>query len=561
MQHYRRNYLIVGMAILFFIVAIMVSGWQMVNRTDGQFVYIVDDAYIHMSVSKNVIEHGVWGSNSTEFSFVTSSLIYPILVSAVFLVTGTGNIWIPLLLNILAGVGVLYSTYDALVRLNIDNRISLLALIMLIIAVPLPLLTFMGMEHIFHVWFFILMLYQTAILANKERESITVRDYGILFLLAFLQTGIRYEGMFTIACVAIVFILYWRLIPAILTIIGGAIPVGLFAAYSVSKGSLWLPNSVYLKGSVGSYDGIGDFLTILRPDVVILNTLESSVIWLMTILVVLAVILSMSRWQERDTKGTSVTQIIGFLQTPENAVVLLFIGSAILHSRFVTAKFLRYEAYLIGGFIFISAWLICRILSETKGAKRTVSLIALAGVFLIPSGYNFLIRTVTLTIIPDWSNEIYSQQYQFAHMIAQELPADSAILLNDIGTTGYFTEVYFVDLLGLANIDVARARAEGLENRELTGRLIVENHATFAIIHNGIVGDLIPLDWIPVATWSVPESVILFEDSITFYGSDTEQAAILLDAVKNYEAQLPDNVIVCYVDEADCSAYLAPRQE
>ena len=43
------------------------------DKNGGQFVYTLDDPYIHMAIAKNVVRHGVWGVTPFQFSSSSSS--------------------------------------------------------------------------------------------------------------------------------------------------------------------------------------------------------------------------------------------------------------------------------------------------------------------------------------------------------------------------------------------------------------------------------------------------------------------------------------------------------
>ena len=46
------------------------------NLSGHQFIYPLDDAYIHLALSRNVAENGIWGINPNSFDSASSSILY-----------------------------------------------------------------------------------------------------------------------------------------------------------------------------------------------------------------------------------------------------------------------------------------------------------------------------------------------------------------------------------------------------------------------------------------------------------------------------------------------------
>lgn len=530
--------------------------FQIVNRMDGHFIYAIDDAYIHMAVGQNLVDHGVWGTQATGFSAATSSLLYPIMITIVYAVVGSGHDWVALVLNVVASYGVVVTFYRILQQEGASDRVTFIFLVLFVMASPIIAVAFMGMEHIFQIWFFILFIYHVSKVAAAERGTVMLRDYGWLFFLAILQTGIRYEGIFTLVCVAVVFLLRLRILPAISTLLIGSLPLVLFGVYSVSEGSLPIPNSVYLKGSVGTYNTFADYLNAIRPDVVLASTYQSSVLWLMVIVVVLGAVLAVFRWRNaHPVNGETVSWQSRLQQfwTPENVLVLLFIGNTILHNQFTHTSFLRYEAYLMGGFFLICGILLTKILKVAPlSARRRVSIavgLMLVALCLMPTYVNPALRSASALLTPDWVQDIYWQQYQFMRFMDQELPPGTVVAINDIGTTSYYTDIPYLDLYGLANVEIARAGGMYTIPAEDAWNLFEERHAEYAIVYDDWVQRLIPPGWVPVAQWSMPNYTINYGETIAFYAADSQRAETMLAGLHDYESQLPEAITVRYLAE------------
>jgi len=84
-----------------------------VRQNQGHLVYALDDGYIHMAMAKNFAQDGVWGVTRYEFSSSSSSLLWTLLLSAIYLIFGT-NESAPLVLNVIFATLLVISTHKLL---------------------------------------------------------------------------------------------------------------------------------------------------------------------------------------------------------------------------------------------------------------------------------------------------------------------------------------------------------------------------------------------------------------------------------------------------------------
>jgi len=87
-----------GVCIIYFVI--------MTSKTEGNFTYLLDDAYIHLALAKNFALHGVWGMTPHEFSSSSSSPVFTFLISLLMRIFGNSAL-IPLVINLLCAVGIL----------------------------------------------------------------------------------------------------------------------------------------------------------------------------------------------------------------------------------------------------------------------------------------------------------------------------------------------------------------------------------------------------------------------------------------------------------------------
>src|SRR6187402_792835 len=73
------------------------------RQTGGEFIYPLDDPFIHMQIARNLAFHGTWGINPQEFGSASSSLLYTVILAALFKLFAA-NVLIPFIINCAAGV-------------------------------------------------------------------------------------------------------------------------------------------------------------------------------------------------------------------------------------------------------------------------------------------------------------------------------------------------------------------------------------------------------------------------------------------------------------------------
>ena len=117
--------------------------------TDGTFTYVLDDAYIHLSLAENVAQ-GHYGLNPDEPASPSSSVLWPLVLAPFAGAEGFDRI--PLVLNLICCVLFLIALQRFLFFLagpSSDRARAGIAVLVacLVFAFNLPGLTFTGMEH------------------------------------------------------------------------------------------------------------------------------------------------------------------------------------------------------------------------------------------------------------------------------------------------------------------------------------------------------------------------------------------------------------------------------
>ena len=229
-----------------------------IHMNQGNFVYPLDDSYIHMAIAKNTVQHGVWGVTKYEFSNSTSSPLWTGLLAITYLVFGVNEIS-PIGLNLFFGTLALLILYIFVRKYVSNSAVQFAVLLTALFVTPLPSLTLTGMEHIPHIFLTIAFFYFFMILLSPTARR---RDYVILVFLSGIIPVIRYEGLILVFVVCIIFSLQRRIGYAALLGAAALLPVTLYGFWSMSRGWYFIPNGVLLKGNIPgtSFSEIANFI-------------------------------------------------------------------------------------------------------------------------------------------------------------------------------------------------------------------------------------------------------------------------------------------------------------
>jgi hypothetical protein len=237
--------LIASIAILWITVATILV--LSIRNNQGHIVYALDDAYIHMAIAKNFAQHGVWGITQYGFTSSSSSLLYTLLLSVIYFLFGVNEVT-PLILNIIFATLSICFIFYILRRNELNSLYIFIVLLSIIFFTPLPTLIFSGMEHTLQILISIPFVYLSTKILSKDKS--TFLDDVSLLVLGTLVTMIRYEGIFLIFIVCVLFIIRKRWSFSFILFIFGFLPIGIYGFISLSNEWFFLPNSVLLKGNV-----------------------------------------------------------------------------------------------------------------------------------------------------------------------------------------------------------------------------------------------------------------------------------------------------------------------
>ena len=481
-------------------------GWMwlgIAGRTGGMS-YTIDDSYIHGTLARNLAFHGVLGIVPDEFSAASSSPLWTTFLALIFRITGP-LAWIPGALATLFGLLCAERAHQLLVRLGVGPVIRCVVVLAALAYAPLLPMVSTGMEHTMHVW---AVLGLFGALASPESGKWRVTS---VFVWAAIAAGVRYESLFALPVLLLWFAWDRRWKTAIALGSGMALPVLAFAAYSMLQGGYPLPNSLMLKGNLSRAWDFRAFRVLLENQHMLVPAL------FLTAAVVTLVL---------DRRARAPWWI------PTAAL-----GMMIIHLQLAQLGwFYRYEGYLIVLSLVTAAPLFQGIAGALRSRPALAGIIAftLLAFLTLPLAWRF--QRSLGEILPAAGN-IHDQQLQMAKVI-RHLGPGARIAVNDLGATSFLTEARVLDLWGLGDNRIARAKIEGRYGAALLEQRLREAEVDFVIVYPGWFNppDHLPSTLIPVETWFLHENLICGSDTVVFYGTHPEAAGRLALALDRYRA-------------------------
>jgi len=531
--------------------------YRVLQVTHGILAYPLDDAFIHMTVSRNLAVNHVWSITKDSFQSASSSPLYTVLLAGVFKVFGV-HIILPLLINVVAGIGVLWAAQRWLIRQGVSPVGQLIILLLLNFLTPLPLLVISGMEHTLQLLFCILFIFSFADAAGRPAaqspdHAPTPLPWPV-YLYGALMVTTRYECLIILGlvCLVLLFRRQWR--TAITLGIVSVLPIVVFGLVAMSKGSFFLPNSVVLKSAVPhSWHGLLQFAKediwskmffSLPPALHDYNILAAQRLLLLLPLCYL-VFLPQVR-QRADYRY----------------ILIVLMGAVLAHIAFAfPANFPRYEDYLIGCSVLIVGVVVARygrqlpFLRASDAALppvRGAAWLPRSGAAWVAAGlgvvllFPLLIRSEKTFQNSKWyCINIFEQQYQMAQFVHRYYDS-TGIAFNDIGAISFYSVGPKLDLFGLASLDVAKRRRANRFTAGWVDSLGRQQQIKLAIVYDTWQDSALLHRWNKIASWQNHHNVVLGSDSVSFYTLDAADTTALRKNLEAFQPSLPADVTVRY---------------
>lgn len=520
--------LFAGVAVLWITIAVLLL--ISLKRNDGLFIYLTDDAYIHMAIAKNLAEHGVWGVNRESFTSTSSSLLWTILLSTNYFLFGTRELT-SFIMNIVSGTILIVVVYY-LVRKFAESRLFIFgALLSMIFFTPMPYLIFGGLEHITHALLTILLAFMSARALSDDKSNPNAFRYSLA--LAPLVTMARYEGMFLILVISFLLFLRKRFFDSIRFFGVGLLPILLFGAVSVVKGWYFFPNSVFLKGrtpDLSSLSGLIDFAGYYGFRQMLANP------HMMYLIIAALIIFGIGYGKEKKAWNHATT------------MVTIFAMTAYLHLQFAaTGWVFRYEAYLVALGVFVLACGMAQYVSKSalidfskEMLPKTLAFMLGAVIILVP----YIKRAALSTgMIPQATTNVYEQHYQMS-MFVRDFYDGQTVAANDIGAINFFSDIHCLDLWGLASMEVAKAKKGDRYNSRTIHKIAYAKNTRIAIVYDRWFDQYggLPPEWTIVGKWKIFNNVVCGQDEVTFCAVVPSETMRLVASLKAFSPRLAPGV-------------------
>jgi len=472
------------------------------DNNDGQFCYPLDDAFIHLSVAKHFVLDGVWGITSEEYGAASSSPFYTLLL-AICIRFGFTSLLLPLWLNIGFSLALLIIVSRHLKHNGLSQLSTFFILQGIIWFTPLFAMALIGMEHILHLLFTVVLIRYAVHFCSSQTNWKKIIYLGFIAGLAIL---VRLESIFIVAAICLLFIYQKKLKKSLLFGLTGMIPLVIAGVWSMMYGGHFLPNSILIKAIVDD----GSFLQSLAkgelPAFLYFDSFQAPFR-----LVISGIIILLLLWQFRF-KG-SVSHKVGW-------ALFIWLITCILHLLNARVGWLyRYEAWLIGSCIFVFGLVFgLQYRCKSFGLQKYHLLITLCLLLFFTCAFAPLVKRAKKagsdTIMA--STNIYEQQFQMARFLTQYYDHEP-IAANDVGAISFYGNNYIVDLWGLGNNEVALSKLKKKYTVGFLDSLCVEKGIKIAVIYDSWFPAELRNKWLKVGSWRIFNNIICGDSNVSFY--------------------------------------------
>ncbi len=503
---------------------------------NGRMVYALDDAYIHLSIARNLVEHGVWGVTPYGFSSAASSILWPLLMAVLDLPARGGIIWMPLVVNVLAAAATLLLADRVLRARGAGPVLRTCTLLALIVLGPMIALIAGGMEHQLHALL-------TIAFVTVWAEQIARDDPGpggqraLGYGLAALLAMVRYEGLFTVAPVCGLLVLRRRPLQALAVAAAALAPLVVFGLASIHAGGHALPNSLLVKAPSLSARPHPLIYLLGYGAMVKINSSALMLLLLVTTSLLLAGALRKSR----------------SVFSPLVVMGAVLLASALLHADLAEVGWLfRYEAYLVElAIVFVG----CAAAELGLTLRGLVPPATPPGARLATLAFLAIVLAFAASPLVDraWRGAAQGTQSMndryLEHVLAAEFVAryynGAVVACNDIGALSFYTHARLLDLYGLASREPLefRHRPGGYTASDVE-RWAARNRAQIAVLQGewDEIARVIPARWALVGRWRLPRNLIFKDTTVGFYAVVPSEARSLAANQADYSARLPSSI-------------------
>jgi hypothetical protein len=551
--------------------------------TDGTFTYSHDDAYIHLGAAKNLLDNGCLGINSKYYIALISSPLFTILLAGLMWIFGREpSIILYSLLIFYSGfvyvVWLRFSTY------KITTNLFIFWGLLTALAVPIVYALQTGMEHIIHLCISVILFLEW----QMEKETSKNNHVILLSLLVAVSTLFRFDTMFLVGPLAAVDLAKGRYKRALSMTVACALPMLAYFAIGALSGSSFMPNSLRVKSSPSGKDLFATIefyvwrliVNIRTPErawfyvvafaatfygvwgvfiakrklaegwlVYGLTFLAASTsyfligpvtryeLWIVGILVLL-VTLEFSEWFSLKATVFATGMSFMFLILLNKYYAYLFY--TYLATNLEHSNFSFYASILVSllGLCFL-AFLVYKFMG--KSALQLVPISASLCFLLVGVQKRLLSR---LNDYPLYSKDIYDQQIQMARFIKTYYNGQH-ILMNDIGTTSFFTSCTILDRTGLGTDALTKINAKNFVRMNPAAIMpTLDSLRKVEKVKIAVVYELwlakIPSTWLKVGYMESHNTFLLGDKRVTFFAYTPADARLMAKNLHSFAPKLPE---------------------
>lgn len=498
----------------------------------GEFIYPIDDTYIHIAMAKNLALHGMWGVEPDKLAFCSSSPLWTLLLASLYFVFGVYEL-LPWFLSLGFNLATLVLV-DHLIRLQTqDWRWRIGGATAVAVASPFVCTTALGMEHAMHGFFMVAALLSGAKLVSAKFR--TWRGTLTAAVCAAAATGTRYESLFLLLPLGVGICgleiwVRWKskssLVPGKgLTFLSAAVlPVVAYGAWAVALGGHFLPNSLLLKGSFHTmpelFNVVIQILGSVRPD--------CGFLYLLGFALFAAAALPNVRAYWRIAAVSTAIGICGQL-------VFASVG-----------QLCRYEAFLTATGAMCLVPCAIDFVQGTADESHRMHRIGLYASMCI-LGLVFVHRALVNTILtPLASQNICNQQVLMTRIMA-ELPEEDrgCVALNDLGYMVLHGGFPVLDIWGLGSQDATECILKHPSMWDLADHeLLFKKHDVkyVVVFESWFPSKLMPEGTEDVAYMKLKNNLVCGSDKVVFRATSPESVEKLRAHLLRYVDKMPPHV-------------------
>jgi len=389
--------------------------------------YLVDDAYIHLTFSRNIATGNGFSFNPGESEYGTSAPTWTLLLALFCKIFGASPV-LTKLLSTLFGVLSIVSVYRLCQVIGL--RGSLIGSVTLVWAVNVWLVRWSasGMESTMAVWFITL-----AVTTQIQKKSIS----GIWLSLAMLS---RPESVMLLPVFMVDYFREcdWRKATVVL-----GLSLSLLVPWLIASKLIFgtiVPNTALVKSEVG-LPALADFLYGTKRTILIIGSSHGIEV---LICCIFAGLLISGRIPKKNSFDRKLVMLLIWAVFP----TLFYLAKGV----FVSSRYL-----LIGfpGLILATFYILNRI--DRKGIGKITALLPRYIPVAIIVLHLFLTFRVTLPHAGSFEKSLNALA-RMAEIIRTETPNSSSVAVGDVGLIGFACDRYVVDLEGLVTREIIQYR-------------------------------------------------------------------------------------------------------